>query len=330
MLYVIPATRFLSNDSGNAIKMISVQPPVDGHTIQGTVRYLQGNVLYHSPTPEPAEDYFSYTIQDQYGRNSTANVTLTMKQGNSTTDPGGTPLSFQGPYKVGGLNGFTDSRPDITIDFNPGREQNVDTSFYGLDVVCLGAVMIRNGTPLTLDAAEGWTLGQAYPGAAGYTLYKVVRTWSSEDYVAIMNSSQPVRRFAIGAGAAPTLPPPDNTWFDVQFYACQGTSTAALVLNFDITAFGSAPQTASFPNFGDRIVYETKIHCLMNQDTANGDNPVRAMPPIFGGYANDFEASNDKGYNPPGDTSDNVLNGLTFRGQDAGFTINRVFKAFYK
>nr|WP_042675172.1 hypothetical protein [Methylobacterium sp. B34] len=328
-LYVIPASRFLNNDSGSEIKMVTVQPPVDGKTMLGTVRYLQGNVLYTSPTPEPASDYFSYTIEDQYGRNSTANVTLLMKQG-EPTDPDGPPLSFQGPYIVGGLSGFTDGRPDITIDFNPAREQDIDPSFYGQDVVCLGAIMIRNGTPLTLDAAQGWTLGASHPGPAGFTLYEVRRVWKTADFVALMNWRSPVHRFAIGVGAGPTLPPPTNTWFDVQFWACTGTSTEALVKAFDITAFGSGSQTANFPNFGDGIVYETHIHALLATDTTDGSNPVLSTPTgQFFGYANNFVASNSKTWNDYGDKSDNVLNGLSFRGQDAGFSINRVFKAFY-
>lgn len=100
-LYKIPASVILGNDSGDGKRVIGVHQPTNGNITLGKVRMVATDVLYTPPSSIAdapiTEDLFGYTIEDIYGRNSSANVRVKFLA--DTPDPGcGLAIKYKGAF----------------------------------------------------------------------------------------------------------------------------------------------------------------------------------------------------------------------------------------
>lgn len=325
--YRIPTSELMSNDSGKGIKVLTVQEPTNGETLQGRVKLIDTTVYYYSPpstndAPITA-DHFGYTIEDIYGQKAKANVRVVFPA--DVPADTGSPLALIGPYSVSGLSGFSNAEYDVVMYINP-THQTAQEEFYGPDIVVVGTINNYNGVQIKLY--PGWTLGKAHPQGK-FTMYEIQRVFTKAEWIAAFNGPTIVPLIK-GVGTLPNgFSPPVGLTFDLIAYSCPDVLTEPLLLHFDVTSFGSGPQTVNFANYGAGIIYESTVSAMLNTDSGF-NNPITSVPPNkFGGFSNDFRAS-AYGYNDLDTPADNSLNGITFQGQDAGFTCNRVFKAIYK
>jgi hypothetical protein len=317
----------MSNDSGKGIKVLTVQEPTNGETLQGRVKLIDTTVYYYSPSSTDdapiTADHFGYTIEDIYGQKAKANVRVVFPADIPAALP--TPSAFVGPYTCYGLGGFTNAEYPVVMYLNLAH-QMAEEDFYGPDIVVIGTINNYNGVPIILEA--GWSLGKAHVQGK-FTMYEVHRVFTKAEWIAAFNGPTTIPLLK-GIGSLPNGgSPPVGITFDLWAWTCPGVSTESLLQHFEVTSFDSSSHTVNFPNYGAGIVYLTTVYGMLNTDVGP-NNPIRSVPANkFIGYDNDFRASFD-GYNDLETPADNGLNGLTVAGQDAGFTCNRVFKAYYK
>jgi hypothetical protein len=312
-LYAIPVSEVLKNDSGNEIRVISVQPPLNGQVLAGRIQLQANTILYTWPESKPATDYFSYTIEDQYGRNVNAEVTLTLPE-----DEGGDPTSKPTIINAFALDSIGNNPVSTSVTF----DKSIPFDFWKPSISSFLAVMEYGDFPG--HVADGWILETSASAAAGKATCKLYKQFFDSNAIDDLRSSLKLPVWITGPGSLY----PNAMWSTYLEGNFVDDIATDLIESITVQAIAPGQTSISVPKIPAGHFGSTSIKLFVLSENAYkvpfglslADGTV--MP-----AASTFTSGTDGGYAYDAPL-DNPINGAEFTGQDYGFAYTVIWRLY--